>query len=74
MTTDLAVTWGERLQAVRDQKKVSVRDLATQVGVTTQYIYLLQSGTNTPSDDLRVKLAAALEVKVEDIWSYPEAS
>ena len=74
MTTDLAVTWGQRLQAVRDQKDVSVRDLATQVGVTTQYIYLLQTGAHTPSDELRMKIAAALEVRVEDIWSYPEAS
>jgi DNA-binding XRE family transcriptional regulator len=74
MTTDLAVTWGERLQAVRDEKNVSVRELASQVGVTTQYIYLLQTGRYSPSDDLRVKLAAALAVKVEDIWSYPEAS
>ena len=72
MTTDLAVTWGERLQAVRDAKKVSVRELATRVGVSTQYVYLLQSGVNTPSDDLRVKIAAALDVRVEDIWSYPQ--
>lgn len=74
MTTDLAVTWGERLQAVRDAKQVSVRDLAARVGVTTQYIYLLQTGRYSPSDDLRVKIAAALTVRVEDIWAYPEAS
>lgn len=74
MTTDLAVTWGGRLQRVRDEKQVSVRELATRVGVSTQYVYLLQSGVNTPSDDLRVKIATALDVRVEDIWSYPEAS
>jgi DNA-binding XRE family transcriptional regulator len=74
MTTDLAVTWGERLRSERRRRKVSVLELSRHAEVSPQYIYMLEAGRYSPSDDLRVKLAAALEVKVEDIWSYPVAS
>jgi transcriptional regulator with XRE-family HTH domain len=72
MTTDLAVTWGERLRDERRKQKLSVRELARRAEISTQYVYLLQSGANTPSDELRVKIAAVLGVRVEDIFSYPQ--
>ena len=72
MATDLAVTWGERIRAERRKQKLSVRELAQRAEISTQYVYLLQSGVNTPSDELRVKIAAALGVRVEDIFSYPQ--
>lgn len=74
MTTDLAVTWGKRLRDERVRKDVSVLELSRHAEVSPQYIYMLEAGRYSPSDDLRLKLAAALEVRVADIWSYPEAS
>jgi DNA-binding XRE family transcriptional regulator len=74
MATELAVTWGKRLRDERVRKDVSVLELSRHAEVSPQYIYMLEAGRYSPSDDLRLKIAAALEVRVEDIWSYPEAS
>lgn len=74
MTDELNTAWGQKLRLLRKQRDISVLKLSRSAEVSPQYIYMLEQGRYSPSDEVRVKLAAALEVQVEDIWSYPVAS
>lgn len=70
--TDLLATWAARFKHTREQQGLTVREVADRAGVTTQYIYLIEDGKNSPSDTLRMRLAAALNVRVCDVWTYPD--
>lgn len=72
MGTDLNTTWGHRLKSVRAQRGMSALELSRRAEITSQYVYMLEAGRYSPSDEVRVRIAAALEVQVEDIWSYPQ--
>lgn len=74
MGNDLNVTWGHRLKSAREKRGLSAAELSRRAEITSQYVYMLEAGRYSPSDEVRVRIAAALEVQVEDIWSYPVAS
>lgn len=74
MGNELNETWGRKLREVRKQRKVSVLKLSREAEVSPQYVYMLEQGRYSASDEVRLKIASALEVQVEDIWSYPVAS
>jgi DNA-binding XRE family transcriptional regulator len=74
MANELNITWGQKLREVRTQREISVLELSRSAEVSPNYIYMLENGKNGASDELRMKLAKALDVQVEDIWSYPVAS
>ena len=74
MANELNTTWGQKLRSVRKQRGLSVLNLSRDADVSPAYIYMLETGKYGASDDVRVRIAAALEVQVEDIWSYPVAS
>lgn len=74
MANDLNTTWGSRLKSVRAQRGMSALELSRRAEITSQYVYMLERGQYSPSDEVRLRIAAALDVQVEDIWSYSEAS
>jgi DNA-binding XRE family transcriptional regulator len=74
MANELNVTWGRNLRAARKQRGRTVLELSRAAEVSPSFIYMLETGKSGTSDELRIKLAAALEMRVEEIWSYPEAS
>ena len=74
MANELNITWGAKLREVRTQREISVLELSRSAEVSPNYIYMLENGKNGASDELRIRIAKALEVQVEDIWSYPVAS
>jgi len=60
-----------RLQAIRTSRGISAADLAARVAVSRQSIYAIEAGTYVPNTELSLKLARALEVTVEAIFSLP---
>lgn len=70
MPTELQTAWGRRLREVRTQSGMSGSELAQKVGVTRQHIQRIETGVTTASDTVRVRIAAALGVAVDDIFSY----
>ena len=60
-----------RLQAIRTSRGISAADLAARVGVSRQSVYAIEAGTYIPNTELSLKLARALEVTVEAIFSLP---
>ena len=74
MPTELQETWGRRLREVRIQREMTGSELAQKAGVTRQHIQRIETGKTATSDQVRIRIAAALGVAVDDIWSYRVAS
>ncbi len=51
----------------------SAAQLARTVGVTRQTIYAMEAGSYVPNTAVALRLAQALEVKVEDLFALPQA-
>ncbi len=61
------------LAAVRGQRGLSASALARMVGVSRQTIYAIEGGTYIPNTATGLRLARALGVNVEDLFSLPPA-
>lgn len=58
---------GTRLRELRVASGKSQRDLATEVGVGFPHISKVEKGTESPSDELLLKLAAALNADPDEL-------
>jgi putative molybdopterin biosynthesis protein len=61
------------LGALRQKRGISAAQLARSVGVTRQTIYAMEAGSYVPNTAVALRLAQALEVKVEDLFTLPRA-
>ncbi len=61
-------TFGERLQSFRKMNCLTCQELADKVGVTKQFISYLETGKRQPSDDMVIKLAEALKVRIHTFY------
>jgi putative molybdopterin biosynthesis protein len=61
------------LGALRQKRGISAAQLARSVGVTRQTIYAMEAGSYVPNTAVALRLAQALEVKVEDLFALPKA-
>jgi molybdate-binding protein/DNA-binding XRE family transcriptional regulator len=63
------------LALLRTKRGLGAAQLAATVGVSRQTIYAIEAGTYVPNTAVSLKLARALDVKVEEIFQIePEAS
>jgi transcriptional regulator with XRE-family HTH domain len=61
-------TLGDRLRELRDQKDISLRELAKQLGgVTAAHLSDIEFGRRYPSDDLLRKLARFFQVEQNEL-------
>jgi len=56
------------LRELRLARKMALTQLAVQSGASTSTIVAIEKYYHLPGDDLRRRLAAVLEVDVEEIW------
>ncbi len=61
------------LGTLRQKRGISAAQLARTVGVTRQTIYAMEAGSYVPNTAVALRLAQALEVKVEDLFTLPRA-
>lgn len=61
------------LGTLRQKRGISAAQLAKTVGVTRQTIYAMEAGSYIPNTAVALRLAQALEVKVEDLFTLPQA-
>lgn len=59
---------GPRLRSRRNERGLSQQALATAVDVSRQTIIAMEQGNYAPSVYLALKVAAELDLSVEDIW------
>lgn len=60
---------GERLRTLRGSKTLA--EVGNDLNVTGMAISLWENGERTPSDDMKVKIAAYYDVSVTDIFFDP---
>lgn len=71
---DLRAEWGRRLQERREKAGLSIGAMARKVDVDKsayRRIELGEVGSRGTGDDLKMRIATALDCRVEDIWAYP---
>lgn len=59
-------TFGDRLQELCDQYKVSKSDIISRVNISKSHIYAVQSGGRNAKRDRVIKIAVAIGVTVEE--------
>lgn len=69
---DYRQVWGERIKAARKAQDWTQADLAREVGISHQMVASIEQATRVPSDALRIRLAAALDVDVHTLFSYEQ--
>jgi transcriptional regulator with XRE-family HTH domain len=67
MATRLGVKIRRLRERLNDRRGISQEELANKVGVTQQYVALLEKGERKPSLDTLRKLAKALDVAVGEL-------
>jgi transcriptional regulator with XRE-family HTH domain len=63
-------TFGERIRELRDEKDVSLRELAKKLDVSAAFLSDVELGRRYPSEKVLVKISEALGVAIEDLKSY----
>jgi putative molybdopterin biosynthesis protein len=63
-----------RLAEVRKQRGVAASALAERVGISRQAVYAVEAGTYIPNTAVALRLAQALGVSMEQLFSLPQAS
>ena len=64
---------GARLRQLREEKRMSVLDLATSSGISRSAIYNVESGRYFPSLESLGRMAQVLRVDELDFLCFPEA-
>ena len=54
--------------------KITQADLARRIGVTRNYISMIETGERPLTDELLPKIAAALGCKPEELARWPQAA
>ena len=66
----IEISLGQRLRELRDKADLSLRELAKKVGISSPFLSDIELGRRFPSEEILAKLAAALNVPVEDLKQY----
>ncbi len=61
-----------RLKTIRGERALSVAKLAMEAGIARQTVYAIENGSFVPNTLVALKLARALNVSVEDLFSLQE--
>jgi transcriptional regulator with XRE-family HTH domain len=72
-TKQLQQTWGARLRKARQDAGLSLSQLARAAEVEQGNLSRIENGHVNTGEEARARLAAALGLRVDAIWSYPQA-
>ena len=63
-------TLGERIRELREQRDLSLRELATKIEVSAAFMSDVELGRRNPSDKHMVAVARALGTSLEDLQQF----
>lgn len=63
-------TFGEALDHIRRYRKLTLKQLGTNVGLSAGYLSMLQTGRSRPTKANVLVLSKALKVKATDLTSF----
>jgi transcriptional regulator with XRE-family HTH domain len=64
---------GERIRLLRQQRGISQEQLAFKAGITPSYLGQIERGEKSPTIDSLDKVATALNVTLEELFSFEYA-
>jgi transcriptional regulator with XRE-family HTH domain len=67
-------TFGQRIKALRQDRDLSVRELAALLGKTGGYVSRIETQSEIPSPDLIIQLAVALKVAPTELLDLARSS
>lgn len=62
------MTIGEKLKLLREEKGISVDEMAKELDLTRQAIYNYENNSRIPRDEIKVKIAKYFKKSVEEIF------
>ena len=65
--------FSNRLQRIRTEQGLTQGELARRSGITRQAVSSIEANTYLPTTAVALRLAAALQCRVEDLFSLAEA-
>jgi transcriptional regulator with XRE-family HTH domain len=66
----IAISLGQRIRELRDKAGLSLRKLADQIDISSPFLSDIELGRRLPSEEILVKLAAALDVSPDELKQY----
>lgn len=63
-------TLGEQIRELREQKDISLRELAKKLGVSPAFLSDIELGRRYPSNEVLAKIAKELSTTVESLKQY----
>ena len=68
------MTIGEKLKCLREEKGISVDEMAKELDLTRQAVYNYESNSRIPWDEIKVKIAQYFKKSVEEIFFDTKAT
>ena len=64
--------FGNRLRAIRQERKLPQERFADLVGISVDFLSLIERGINAPSFETLEQMAKRLRVPVKALFDFPE--
>jgi transcriptional regulator with XRE-family HTH domain len=64
---DTAMELGDKIKELRDEKRISIRELGRRTDVSGMHISNIEKGKMNPSPELVTKIAAALDGNLDEL-------
>lgn len=68
----LRKSFGKRLRSIRKVRDLSQESFAEILGISVDFLSLIERGVNSPSFDTLEKMAKSLRVQVKDLFDFQE--
>lgn len=68
-SSELQVEWGRRIRKLRRDKELTVSEVARKIGIHRNHLHRIEGGAAC-SDEVRLRIADALGVKPEEIFTF----
>jgi transcriptional regulator with XRE-family HTH domain len=66
----IEISFGQRIRELRDKAGLSLRKLADQIDISSAFLSDIELGRRFPSEKISTKLAAALNIPVDELKQY----
>jgi transcriptional regulator with XRE-family HTH domain len=73
MALSLRQRFGIRLKAIRLERKMTQEQFAELVGISVDFLSLIERGINAPSFEVLERMTAKLDLQVRDLFDFRKA-
>jgi transcriptional regulator with XRE-family HTH domain len=68
--SSLRVSFGKRLRSLRRERELSQEDFAELLGISVDFLSLVERGINSPSFDTLELIAKRLKLSVKELFDF----